>query len=120
MLIKAPASLSHKTRLLRAFWLRLSIFLSRFRGGIHPDARMIKKRLGNVESQKRRGVEEEYKYKEERVYEEYDRSIQVSHRLLLGLMTYFDRFLQFINFEFRYRIGLYNCSNVLTFYSALF
>lgn len=39
---------------------------------------MIKKRLGQVEAQKKKGVEEEFRYKENRVNEEYDRAIQVS------------------------------------------
>jgi hypothetical protein len=49
----------------------------RFRGGIHPDVRMIKKRTGRAESSKKRGDEEEFRYKEERIHEEYDRAIQV-------------------------------------------
>ena len=51
--------------------------LLRFRGGIQPDARMIKKKLGTAKRDKRKGKEEEFAYKEERAYEEYDRAIQV-------------------------------------------
>jgi len=38
---------------------------------------MIKKRTGRAESSKKRGDEEEFRYKEERIHEEYDRAIQV-------------------------------------------
>jgi hypothetical protein len=38
---------------------------------------MIKKKLGKAESDKRKGIDEEYAFKEERAYEKYDRAIQV-------------------------------------------
>ncbi len=38
---------------------------------------MIKKKLGTAKRDKRKGIDEEFAFKEEKAYEEYDRAIQV-------------------------------------------
>lgn len=71
----SEASVDHRPRT-EAFW---------FRGGIQPDARMIKKKLGKAESDKRKGIDEEYAFKEERAYEKYDRAIQIKGDSILQI-----------------------------------
>ena len=55
---------------------RIAIFF-RFRGGFPPDSKMVKKRTGKFEADKRKGVQEPTAFKEERIQEEYDQAIQV-------------------------------------------
>jgi hypothetical protein len=75
---------SHKGSLtpLKIFNLKID---PRFRGGIHPDARMKHKRERFYEAKEKRGLLKIEVSKEEHVNQEYDRAIQVLSSLSLSI-----------------------------------